>query len=197
VTVTPEMAEDSAFNIEALLAEIAAETMGNDVDAECIANGDGDRRPVAILDAGNSVATVSTLASAAWSYDGIIDLLFGGSGLPAQYRSGASLLIGADGYAEILKLSDGSARPLLNPYTNAESLFGYPLEISEWMPTIGASARVGVFGNFSHYGIAQRTEFRVQRYDERYGPSIGYMFRARMGGDVLRPAAFKIALTDA
>ena len=50
-----------------------------------------------------------------------------------------------------------------------------------------------LFGDIrSGYLIADRQRITVQRLDERYADQglVGFLFRERVGGDVIRPAAF-------
>jgi HK97 family phage major capsid protein len=50
-----------------------------------------------------------------------------------------------------------------------------------------------LFGDVrSGYMIADRQQVTVQRLDERFADQgiVGFLFRQRVGGDVIRPAAF-------
>src|SRR5258708_2657831 len=57
----------------------------------------------------------------------------------------------------------------------------------------GASDPAVLFGDIrSGYLVADRQRITVQRLDERYADQglVGFLFKERVGGDVIRPAAF-------
>ena len=196
VLITPEMLEDAAINVESILGEVIGEQLRLEMDSACLVNGTGSSEPKGIIASvgttSNDVASITASASATIDYNAIVNLVFGASGLPAQYRQGAVMAMNTATYATILQLNDGNDRPLVNIFTNPLSIYGYPIEFSEFLAVPAASAKVIIFGNFMHYGVAERTDMRIQRLDQTYPPNIAFLARARYGGDVLRPAAFKV-----
>jgi HK97 family phage major capsid protein len=76
-------------------------------------------------------------------------------------------------------------------------LFGRSFYRVSGLPSMGAQAGASdpsvLFGDVrSGYLIADRQQITVQRLDERYADQglVGFLFRQRVGGDVIRPAAF-------
>lgn len=191
VLITPEQMEDSAIDVESILTSIGAETLALEMDSACLVNGTGSGEPRGII-AHSGVTVVTATAAASIDYNAYIDLIFGATGLPAQYRQGAVLAMNTATYAATLKLNDGNDRPLINVFTSPDTMYGYPIEFSEFLAVPASSAKVAIFGNFANYGVAERVDFRIQRLEEKFAPNIGILMRARFGGDVLRPAAFRI-----
>jgi len=195
ILITPEQMEDSAFDMEAVCSDVITETLSLDMDNLCLVSGTGSGEPTSILTNLNAIAgtpnRVTTTASGALDYNAIIDLIFSEDGLPAQYRSGATLVINTGTYADLLQLNDGVDRPLINVFTDPDRVYGYPIEFSEFMAVPASAADVGIFGNFNNYAIGERTDLRIMRYDQTHPPNITLLARARYGGDVLRPAGFR------
>lgn len=191
VLLTPEMLEDSAINVEQILNDVIAEQLALEMDSMCLVNGTGSGEPRGII-ADTNVAIITATAAASIDYNAWIDLIFGPTGLPAQYRPGATIVMNTATYAATLKLNDGADRPLINVFTAPDSIYSYPIEFSEFLAVPASSAKVAIFGNFNNYGIAERTDLRIQRLDQAYPPNIAFLARARYGGDTLRSAAFKI-----
>ena len=100
-------------------------------------------------------------------------------------------------YAATLKLNDGSDRPLINVFTTPDRIYNYPIEFSEFLAVPASSAKVAIFGNFVNYGIGERTDLRIMRYDQTHPPNITLLARARYGGDVIRQAGFRILVCGA
>lgn len=191
VPITPEMLEDSAIDVESLLTSLGGEQLGLEMDSACLVNGSGSGEPRGIINDGD-VGIVTATAAASIDYNAWIDLIFGATGLPSQYRQGAVIVMNTATYAATLKLSDGNDRPLINVFNAPDQIYGYPIEFSEFLAVPASGAKVAIFGNFNSYGIAERTEFRVMRLDQVDAPNVVFLMRARYGGDTLISAAFKI-----
>jgi len=194
VVLTPEQIEDQAINAEAILQTLIAETLALDVDSECL-TGVGLTGPRGILAGAGStgrVQRVQATAAANVDYGGWIDLVYGTAGLPAQYHKGAVILMAPSVYGETLKLEDTEGSPIINTFTNPDKLWQFPIEFSEFMPAVAEDGNAAIIGNFQNYGLAERTDLRVQRLFEKYAPNTGFLARARFGGDTLVESAFKI-----
>ncbi len=197
IELDPSLIMDNAINLESVIAEELGRTRGLDEDSAFV-NGSGSGQPQGVL---NSGATQITLASAAVSYNTLIDLV---QGLPAQYRAGGSHVMNSDTFGDYMKLEtssgvtlifEGFARMNSNPGTpGVANLMGYPVWFSEFMPDVASGAKAQVFGDFFYYVIAQREELRIQRLIERYAPNIGLLASARVGGQVVLNDAFRIGV---
>ncbi len=192
VIVTRELLEDSVVPLESIIAQAIAETKGLDEDYAFL-RGDGIGRPRGIVDyvaasSGPAITAVNSGAAATFTYNGLIDLMMA---LPAQYRQNAAFITRSTAWGEILKLKDPSDHPLIYANSLPDTVFGKKVFISEHMPAVAADAYALVFGDMRYYCIAERSDMRIQRLDERFAPNIGLLPTARIGGGVLRVDAFK------
>ena len=96
---------------------------------------------------------------------------------------------------QISLLKDSTSNYLWQPSNQAgqpDRLFGRAYYRVTGLPAPGSVPSV-LFGDIrSGYLIADRQRITVQRLDERYADQglVGFLFRERVGGDVIRPAAF-------
>lgn len=186
IELTTQLLEDSGAPLDMILAEVIAETRALDEDSAFIA-GSGVNMPMGLLNAG--LTAIKSGVSGGLSYGGLVDLF---AGLPAQYRQNARWLMSSLTFAQVLKLADTQQRPIFTPNEIPGNLWTRPMVFSEFMPTPAADADAIIFGDFRFYGIADRQELRVQRLTERFAPNIGILPTARLGGQVLRPNAFRV-----
>lgn len=196
VVITQELLQDSAVNLDSVIAQVIAETKAHDEDAAFLI-GDGVGRPRGVLDyVGGSpaIATVVTGDANLLTYNGLVDLMMN---LPAQYRQNSTWAMRSTTFGAVLKLKDSSQMPIL--YANAipDTLFGKRVVLSEQLPAVAASAEPIIFGDFRFYCIAERQELRVQRLLERFAPNVGVLATARLGGGVLRTEAFRVQTVSA
>jgi len=95
----------------------------------------------------------------------------------------------------IALLKDSTSNYLWQPSNQAgqpDRLFGRAFYRVSGLPAPGSAPSV-LFGDIrSGYLIGDRQRITVQRLDERYADQglVGFLFRERVGGDVIRPAAF-------
>ena len=182
---------DERRSAEALDAEVRAlfaETKAMDEDYGFIL-GSGVGMPQGILNM-SGIATVPSGAANGQSYGGIVSLF---TSLPAQYRPRATWLMNSLTYGLILQQESSGGMVLFPPNTLPNTLFGRPIDFSEWMPDGDTDDNKAiVFGDFSYYAIVDRTDLRVQRLTERFAPNIGLLATARVGGQPLKIAPFRI-----
>jgi HK97 family phage major capsid protein len=186
VEMSQELIEDSGANVVGIAEQAIAETFGLDEDFEYI-NGNGVGRPEGVL-GHSTIGTVNSGAASALTYGGLVDLW---ANLAGQYRQNARWLMSSLTFGAILKLQDTQQRPLFIVNELPGNLWTRPIIFSEFMPEIAASATPIVFGDWSHYIIADRQGVRVQRLTERFAPNVGLLPMARVGARVSRPNAFK------
>jgi HK97 family phage major capsid protein len=188
VVLTQEFLSDAVVPVDSIVAELIAETRGLDEDWAFL-NGDGVDRPQGLLSAG--LTAVNTGSATDVTYAGLIDLYVG---LPAQYRGGAGFIMSSATYGNCLKLNTGTGGwYIFPPNTLPGTMFTKPVYFSEFMPAIGSGNKPIIFGNFRHYVIAERMDLRIQRLVERFAPNVGLLPTARVGGQVVRTNAFRVA----
>ena len=186
VEMSQELIEDSGANVVGIAEQAIAETFGLDEDFEYI-NGNGVGRPEGLL-GHPTIADVNSGSAGALTYGGLVDLW---ATLPGQYRQNARWLMNSLTFGAILKLADSQARPIFTVNEIPGQLWQRPVVFSEFMPNVSAGTFPIVFGDFSHYVIADRQGVRVQRLTERYAPNVGLLPMARVGARVSRPNAFR------
>lgn len=189
IEITMELLEDAGLNLEAEIRELLVETRGQDEESVFVL-GTGVGMPTGIHTeaAAGNIPTVISGNGTALTYDGLVNAF---TALPSQYRSSATWLMNSATMGAIMLLKDNDNRPLYPVNSLVENLFGRPVEITEFMPDVAASAIPIIFGDFKRgYGIADRMDMRIIRLDERYAPNKGIMAVARVGGQMVRSQPF-------
>jgi HK97 family phage major capsid protein len=184
VVLDASLIEDSAVNLDSILANVIAETRGMDEDYAFI-RGSGVGQPRGILD--YTLTEVDTGSNSAIQYDEFLDHHFT---LPAQYRQNAVYWMASLTYAAILKLKDSTSSPMMYINSQPDRLWGKRVFTTEHMPAIAQNAYPVVLGDPRFYIVAERTDLRVQRLVERFAPNVAFLPTARVGGGVVRTAAF-------
>jgi HK97 family phage major capsid protein len=130
--------------------------------------------------------------------DGLIEAKFNCKG---QYQRTGSWLFHRDAIKQISKLKDGEGQYLWQPGLQADTpdmLLGRPVMMSEYVPnTFTSGLYVGIFGDFSHYWIADSMQFELQRLNELYAANNQVGFIGRYWGDgmpVLEEAFSRVKL---
>ena len=116
--------------------------------------------------------------------------------LTAPYRSGATWLMNSTTAATIAKMKDGQGNYIWREGLIAgqpATLLGYPVEIDEGMPSIGAGALPIAFGNFARgYLINDRLGIRTTRDPYTNKPFVFFYTTKRVGAGVLDPNAIRL-----
>ncbi|HEV7305218.1 phage major capsid protein [Ensifer sp.] len=191
VKFSMELAQDSIFNMEALLGALLGERLGRIANRE-LTIGDGTGDP-------NGVVTASTLgrtaaAAAALTADELIDLQH--SVNAAYRRSPKTRWQFADlTLAAIRKLKDAENRYVwtMGDIQKGEpgTLLGYRYEINDDVPAIAASAKPVIFGDFSKYFVRKVGSPVIGVLRERFWPDLGIAGLIRFDGELGDTAAVK------
>ena len=73
-----------------------------------------------------------------------------------------------------------------------------PLFVTEFLDNLDNTANKPViFGALRHYLITEGVDSGIQRLTERFAPNIAFLPWARVGGQVVRPTAFRIGSVQA
>lgn len=192
VVITRELMEDAVVPLESILAQSIAETKGQDEDYAFF-QGDGIGRPRGVFDyiaasTGPAITAVNSGSNSTFTYDGLLDLFHT---LPIQYRDRAAFVCRSLAFSAILKLKDSTNQPILYAGSIPGTLFGKKVWLTEHAPAVAQNAYPLLFGDMSYYIIAERSDMRLQRLDERFAPNVGFLPTARLGGGVVRVAPFR------
>jgi HK97 family phage major capsid protein len=201
IEVTRELLEDTPLALEDELRQVIVETRGMDFD-KAFLEGTGAGEPEGVTQSGaTSKAYTTTDAGTKW--ESIVDLYVD---LPQQYRDDptAGFIMSSAGLGELLKLRSttenmpffvvvGTAPAGAVPMT----LWGKPIYISEFMSSLPTTSSEiwCLFGAWRHYRIVERRDLMIQRLIERYVPNVGFFASSRVGGKVMRTAAFRLLTT--
>lgn len=185
---------DSAFNIEALLADEfgIAVLLGKD---DRYLTGTGIGQPLGIVN-DSSITTVNSGSAAALTADGIKSLVYA---LPSQYRSVSTIGLSTSALTAIRKLKDGDGRYLWDAgYGDISggvpaTIEGRPYLVSDFLDSVSANTIPMFIGDLSAYWTIERTGFSIEVLRELYAGTnqIGYQGFARYSGAVTNPQAFR------
>lgn len=195
VKVSEELLEDSAVNLDALLANMFAKALAETENYYFLV-GSGSSQPQGAV-AGGTLGVTAASASAITAGE-VVDLYFS---LPSQYRARPNVCWVMDDSTEkvIRKIqATSSAGEFLFQVTpagtiNPDQIMGRRVWNASAMPDIAASAKVILFGDWSYYYIAQRAGLVVQRNPYLYQATgqVGLFAKFRLGGGVALADAFR------
>ena len=116
--------------------------------------------------------------------------------LSSAYRQNATWLMNSTTAATIAKMKDGQGNYIWREGFMAgqpATLLGYPVEIDEGMPAIGADAFAVAFGDFrAGYLINDRFGTRILRDPFTNKPFVQFYATKRVGAGVLDPNAIRL-----
>lgn len=193
---------DTDANLVSLIQDIIGQQFAQ-MEDDAFANGNGTSKPfgIAIRATVGGLIPASQGVTAATPSTVVADQLKSMQYLIlSRFANQGSYLASDDATQAIALLKDSTSNYLWQPSNQAgqpDMLFGRPFYRVSGLPSMatgaGASDPAVLFGDVrSGYLIADRQQVTVQRLDERYADQglVGFLFRQRIGGDVIRPAAF-------
>jgi len=199
--VSRNQLEDSAFNMLDIIADLFAEAMAIDEDAQFL-TGTGGGAPRGILGKRSGanqtpedgIDAVNSGNASALTADGLINLVYG---LHAQYRGNAVLMGARATHRDIRKLKDGNGDYLWERGLKAgepPSLLGYSFLENESLPAIAANNYPVVFGDLRGYLIVDRVGMTIERVSDTTtvgGNKVALFARRRLGGQIIEPWRFQ------
>jgi HK97 family phage major capsid protein len=194
IKVSEELLNDSVFNLETYIAKEFARRIGNK-EEDAFFTGDGSGKPTGILAAtGGAQLGVTTASATAITIDEVLDLFYS---LKAPYRNKAVFVMNDATVKAIRKLKDGQGQYLWQPSLQAgtpDTILNRPLYTSAYVPTIAASAKSIIFGDFGYYWVADRQGRVFKRLNELYAATgqIGFVATQRVDGKLILPEAIKV-----
>jgi HK97 family phage major capsid protein len=192
---------DTDANLVALVQEIVGQKF-SELEDDAFANGNGTSKPFGIATratVGGAIPAAQgvTAAASAVSPDLLKTMPFLVS---SRFAANGVYIASDDATLATSLLKDSSSNYLWQPSVQAgqpDRFNGYPWYRVTGMPSMttgaGFSDPAVLFGDLrSGYMVADRQRITVQRLDERYADvgMVGFLFRSRVGGDVIRPSAF-------
>lgn len=190
IKVSEELLQDAFFDVASYVADCFGRTFGRaEEQAFLLGNGTGKPKGI-VLDA---QAGVTTAAATAVTADNVIDMYHA---LRRQYRNRATWLVSDAFVKAIRKLKDNDGQYLWQPSISAntpDTIMGRPVETSDDMAGLTASAVPAVFGDMKYYRIMDRKGITMQRLNELYAATgqVGFRMYSRTDGKLLLPEAVK------
>lgn len=196
--VSKELVDDSIFNMEQLLGDLLGERLGRRANLE-LTTGDGTGDP-------NGIVTASTLgktaaATAAITWDEILDLEHS---VDPAYRVGPKVryMFNDATLLALRKLKDGDGNYLWqmgNVQAGIPPSFnGRAYSINQAMASLGAAAKVMLFGDFSKYYVRKVGSPLIGAIqDKDFWPGFGIAGYIRFDGELADTAAVKHLITAA
>lgn len=208
---TQTLIDDSAFDIEAFLAEQVGLAFAEEEDAQFIA-GNGVKVPrgfttyatAATSDAtGRAFGTIEHIATGqagAWPttsaaiYDKLVDVV---QALRPRYRQRGEWVMGTEAITKLRKMKTATTdEPLWQPSMQAgqpDRLLGYPVREAEQMPAIGANSLSVAFADWRRaYWILDRFGVRVLRDPYTNKPYVRFYSTKRVAGGLADSNAIKL-----
>lgn len=193
IKVSEELLNDSAFDLMAYLSDEFGRRLGN-AEEQAFLNGTGTGQPTGILTDTNGASAGSTAAKAdSLTFDDLIDLFYS---LKTPYRQNAVFLMNDDTVKTIRKMKDNNGQYIWQPSVQAgqpDRILNCPVYTSPFMPSMAASNKPVLFGDFNYYWIADRQGRTFKRLNELYAVTgqVGFLGSERTDAKVILPEAIK------
>ena len=197
VLVSEELLNDSEFDIQGLLNRSFARVFA-DAEEPAYISGDGVNKPTGFLVDAQTGAT--TAGAAAITSDEVIDLFYS---LKSGYRRVATFLMNDSTEKYLRKLKNATTGDYMwQPGLTAgqpNTLLGRPIDNSDSMPAIAASAKTIAFGDFKQYTIKDTIGMQMQVLDQLYAENgqVGFKGNERTDGKLIVPEAIKVLVQKA
>lgn len=186
--VSIELAQDSAFGLDALLGELAGERIGRILNQR-LTTGTGTSQPNGIVTAAAAGVTLPVGNTTSLTYDGIIDLEHA---VDPAYRNlgGCAFMLHDTTLKTLKKVKDSQNRPLWKTSLadgEPDSIDGYPFYINQDMAVPAANAKTILFGQMKKYIVRQVRDTFLFRFNEKYmdAGQVGFVAFARYDGDLI------------
>ena len=193
IKVSDELLNDSVFDIEGYIASEFGRRIGA-AEEQAFLTGNGSGKPTGLLhDTLGAEVGVAAAAAAAMTADEVIDLVYS---LRAPYRRKAVFVMSDSAVKMIRKLKDASGQYLWQPGLKEgqpDTLLNHRLVTSAFMPAPTAGNKAVLFGDLSHYWIADRQGRSFQRLNELFAQTgqVGFRATQRVDGRLILPEAVK------
>jgi len=194
IKISNELLHDSAFDLASYIAARFGVAMGN-AEERAFFTGDGDKKPLGILDeTGGAELGVTAASQTAITFDEIFDLYYS---LKSPYRRNAQFVCNETILLQLMKLKDKNDNYLWKPsldIAKPDTLLGRPIRTSSFMPAIAKGERVLLFGDMKNYWVADRQNRTFRRLNELYARTdqVGFLTTQRVDGRLILPESVKV-----
>lgn len=196
VLVSDEMLEDVDFNLERYIRQMSVTALA-DAEEEAFFCGDGNGKPLGIIYQ-SEIGAVSTQSDSI-SMDDMIELLHS---VKMPYRQNGTWIVSADAYVSLRKSRQYNGKLLWTANIaegETETLFGYPILVSNHLDFVAPGSKSVLFGDFSYFWIGNRGKRVIKRLAERYADQgqVAYITSERVDAKLVLPEAVKALVIKA
>lgn len=186
IPVSIQLAQDSAFSVDDLVANIAGERLGRAINSYCT-TGTGSSQPQGVVTACAIGVTGATGQTTTVTYDDLVDLKMS---VDAAYRANGVWMMHDTSIGRLMKLKTTTDEPLWMPSLvegTPDRFMGRPVVPNNDVPTMAANARSILFGDFRKYKVRRVRGISVMRLVERYADylQIGFLAFVRADGRLI------------
>jgi HK97 family phage major capsid protein len=192
--------QDTDFNLVSLVQTIVGELFAQ-LEDDAFGNGTGTSQPWGIAMRATQGSPLITQAvtgtNATPTGDGLKSMQYR---MPARLRPQGAYFASTDAAEAISLLKDTTSNYLWIPSMRVgdpDTLWGKAFYILESLPAMATSAAAVdasvIYANLNAgYAVVDRQQITMQRLDELFAADgvVGFLFKLRVGGDVIRPKAF-------
>lgn len=190
VLVSDEILADAEIDLEKYVHGSMVESLG-EREEEAFLVGDGKGKPTGIIY--QAEVGVETEENGAISMDDAMDLTYSVKG---PYRKNAVFVMSEEAYLALRKFKHLNGRPAWSSNLTdeePETLFGFPVYVSKYLPDLTQGNTPILFGDFSYFWIGERGKRNMKRLSERYADCgmVGFILSQRVDAKLVLPEAVK------
>lgn len=193
IKVSEELLNDSVFDLESYIASEFARRIGA-AEEEAFLTGDGSKKPEGVFTAvKNNTDALTEVASTTLTFDSIMDVFHS---LRSVYRNRATWILNDSTVKALRKVKDNNGNYIWQPSVvvgQPDTILNRPYRTSVYAPELAAGNVALLFGDFSHYWIAERQGRSFKRLSELYAANgqIGFLASERVDGKLILPEAIR------
>lgn len=186
-----ELLQDSMFNIESYISNLLQLRIGR-IHNRHHTVGTGTNQPRGLVTAAAVGKAGATGQTATVTYDDLVDLEHS---VDPYYRTAGKWMMHDDTLKALRKIKDDNGRPVFvpgyeqgNPGGAPDRLLGREIVINQHMPTMAASAKSILFGDFSKYlirDVMDTTLFRMTDSAFTLKGQVGFVAFQRSGANMI------------
>lgn len=153
VGVANELIADAGFDLTSLIAEQAGNEIGYRVN-NALTVGTGTVEPNGLVTQAGSAVTGGTGVSGAFTYDNLVDLVYGIDGA-ARQLPGVGFQMATSSLGVLRKLKDGAGNYIFVPGTSGapDTVLGFPVYENPAMAAVATNAKSVIFGHLPSYKV--------------------------------------------
>ncbi|MFA7175077.1 MAG: phage major capsid protein [Kiritimatiellia bacterium] len=193
IKASPNMLDDSAFNIEQYISDEFKSSLGLEED-DVFIGGTGNAQPEGVLTNLPAAQVTTTGAANRCSADDMFDFEYA---LEEKYAANSVLMCRRALCGHLRKLKAGDGHYLWQPSlqvgepANFDGIPVVKVSSTKLSATVATGNTVAILGDWNYYWVVDRLEMSMQRVNELYLPLIGFYFRVRRGGKRMLDTAFR------